>query len=103
MIIDGRCNVCRIKKDHRFAECLSSKCECQCVSQIYKLPKNENQDDITSEHPLFLEVSAPEVMALDNWEHTIRNFNHIKKEEWIDLKKKDKRRKNASSTNYWGH
>lgn len=102
MVINGKCHVCRTLKDHKFSQCLSVECLCQCVREIYKMSQNLNEDDIAVEHPLFLEVSAPEVLSLPNKDWEIQNFSRVQKSEWIDKEKKDGRRKKTSNLDYWG-
>lgn len=101
MIIDFKCHVCRTQVEHKFAQCLSSKCQCKCVEQIYNMSSNQNEDDITVEHPLFLEVPLSKVVKLPNRHWAINNFARVDKTKWTKTKK-DKRRKSSRSADYWG-
>ena len=95
-----KCYNCDRLKEHSFNQCLSENCLCSCVEQIRKLYTNSREDEIKESLPPFMKISHPEMMALPNREHEIRNFNHIDKNEWLKPKKK---RKNKNITNHFGH
>ena len=81
-----KCFICDTEPKHKFQDCMSTSCGCQCVQEIY-LSANTQEDGISPQHPKFLEVDQQEVMEVLNWEHEIRNFNKIDKSEWIKTKK----------------
>jgi hypothetical protein len=72
------------------------------VKEIYTMSPNAQEDKITQEHPLFLNVSPPEVIKLRNRDGEIAKFNKIDKTRWIDETKEDKRKKKSNGLDYWG-
>ena len=76
--------------NHKFKVCLSEKCQCPCVSQIYKMGENLQEDDVRIVHPKFLSINPLEVKELPCQDLEIKEYNRIDKSEWLP-KRKDKR------------
>lgn len=83
-----RCATAPIK--HSFSICMAADCSCPCIDDIYRMYKNNRQDEIKLVHPKFLKIDNEEVKELPNQDKDIKEFGRIKKSEWTK-KKKDKR------------
>lgn len=75
---------------HSFSICMAADCSCPCINEIYRMYKNNRQDDIKLVHPKFLKVDNEEVKELPSVDKEIAKFNRVDKKEWVK-KKKDKR------------
>jgi hypothetical protein len=86
----NKCFVCETKKIHTFSECLSIKCQCTCVTQIYKMRVNRRKEDIKPVHPKFLKIENGKIKDLPGVAEEITRFVRIDRKEWLP-KRKDKR------------
>lgn len=75
---------------HPFSFCMTATCLCACVGQLKNFC-NPNQDDISTEHPRFLEINHKEALNLPVYEHQIADFNKVNKSEWLNKTTKKKK------------
>ena len=85
-----KCFICRTRATHRFNDCVSATCSCQCVSQIYTFPKNELIEEVPDDSPKFLKIPNVAISKLPDLAKFVTRFNKVNKKEWLP-KKRDKR------------
>jgi hypothetical protein len=86
----SKCFICETKKEHKFSECISVKCQCNCVQALQSMYVNNRVEDIKPVHPKFLKIENGKIKDLPSVDKEIAEFNAIRKDEWLP-KKKDKR------------
>ena len=82
-----KCYSCSHKLNHKFSDCLSEKCLCQCVKELYNSPKNDNEVDVSAMSPKFMKIGNAETKALPDMTFEVSAFNRVRKEEWLPVKK----------------
>lgn len=88
----NKCFICETKKVHKFKNCLSVECSCPCVEELKQMYTNNRVEDIKPVHPKFLHINNGEDKEIPSVDKEISRFTHIRKSEWIKIKR-DKRRK----------
>jgi hypothetical protein len=81
-----KCFICRTRATHRFNDCVSATCSCQCVSQIYTFPKNELAEEVPDDSPKFLKINNVEIKKLPDLAKEVSRLAKIDKHEWIKTK-----------------
>ena len=86
-----KCHACWTKPEHRFSECLSVECCCQCVREVYSKGPNLVPEDVAADSPNFLKINNVEIKGLPDATAEVKEFNKIDRSEWLPKKKIDKR------------
>ena len=78
-----KCYSCSIKLNHKFSDCLSAECFCQCVKELYNFPTNNNEVDVSITNPKFMRIGNAETKALPDMTFEVNAFHRVRKEEWL--------------------
>lgn len=50
----GNCWVCTVNPNHKFAQCQSQLCKCDCWKEIHTYPRNYKPEEMSNKFPRFL-------------------------------------------------
>lgn len=86
VLVEMRCIKCRTVENHSFKDCVSEKCSCQCVQQLFK-KQVQSQVEVTRTLPKFLQIPDKKISRLPRLnEKLLESFTKVRKDEWVPTK-----------------